>query len=646
MNTSIKMMTHRLSILTLLAGLCVTLSAQANWTETFQMEHERFESSAFQYKEDFYVFNGFGLGIDLEPTMEKFDAETLTWETIGNTNVLGISVTHNGVVLVGSDVWVLGGRRGNHPGTVVDTVWIYNIEDNTWRVGPSLPVPVAAGGAALVDNKIYWFGGLDPFARCDLPHHFVYDLGNEDAGWVEITDVAPMPVPRNHFGTAVLDDLIYTIGGQFGHDNCPNPNANTQDSNLVHIFNPATMEWSQKANLPHIQSHIEPSTFVHEGAIYVLGGESDKDAMFRYNPANDTWDTLIDLPEELIAPAARVIGDKLVVASGGAPNANNPTPATRYTDIQPLLLPSAPDDQAPGIEVLPLSAAVQSSTGFNGDAGRAIDGNTTGIYTQNSTTHTDFNDPQAWWEASLSASNFVTEVQVWNRTNNCCIDRLTDFYVFVSDTPFASTDVTATAADPNVTSYFHAGPAGELTTVPVNASGQYVRVQLTGTGFLSLAEVIVLGAEEAPEPTQLVLNSAQQSSTRFNGNASRAIDGNTSGVFSEQSTTHTAPNVPQAWWEATLTGSSVITEIEVWNRTDNCCNQRLADFYVFVSDTPFASNDVVETLNDPNVSSYFHGGTAGELVTVPLSATGQYIRVQLAGGGALALAEVIVFGEQ
>ena len=74
-----------------------------------------------------------------------------------------------------------------------------------------------------------------------------------------------MPVPRNHFATVVHDGLIYAIGGQFTHGGC---GGGTPDTNLVHTFNPDTNIWTQKASLPAIQSHIEPSTFVYKGAIY------------------------------------------------------------------------------------------------------------------------------------------------------------------------------------------------------------------------------------------------------------------------------------------------------------------------------------------------------------------------------------------
>ena len=72
----------------------------------------------------------------------------------------------------------------------------------------------------MIDNRIHLFGGLDDVARCDINTHWVYDLNDPASGWQDLTHIAPVPLPRNHFATAVLDEKIYMIGGQIGHDNC------------------------------------------------------------------------------------------------------------------------------------------------------------------------------------------------------------------------------------------------------------------------------------------------------------------------------------------------------------------------------------------------------------------------------------------
>jgi RHS repeat-associated protein len=139
--------------------------------------------------------------------------------------------------------------------------------------------------------------------------------------------------------------------------------------------------------------------------------------------------------------------------------------------------------------------ATQSSDGWGGVASRAVDGNTSGDWNAGSVTHTNL-DSQAWWQVDLGSVQQINSVKVWNRTD-CCSERLANFYVSVSDSPFNSTDLNTTLGQPGVSNYYTSGQGGSPTSVPVNRTGRYVRVQLSGANYLSLAEVQVMGAGSA-----------------------------------------------------------------------------------------------------------------------------------------------------
>src|SRR6266511_3878208 len=142
-------------------------------------------------------------------------------------------------------------------------------------------------------------------------------------------------------------------------------------------------------------------------------------------------------------------------------------------------------------------ATSQSSTGFGGNSSRGVDGNTNGNWSDNSVTHTN-NEHQPWWLVDLGSVQQIGTVKLWNRTD-CCGERLSNFYVLVSDNPFSSTDLTMTINQAGVSSYYTAGPAGLLTEIGVGRSGRYVRVQLAGDNYLSLAEVEVLAGTASGE---------------------------------------------------------------------------------------------------------------------------------------------------
>lgn len=94
------------------------------------------------------------------------------------------------------------------------------------------------------------------------------------------------------------------------------------------------------------------------------------------------------------------------------------------------------------------------------------------------------------------------------------------------------------------------------------AKGRYVNISIPGKGTLSLAEVQVFqnGKNIA------LKKKAIQTSTAYGGNASRAVDGNTSGDFGKNSVTHTTENYPNPAWEVDLGKSVDIEKISVWNR--------------------------------------------------------------------------------
>ena len=281
--------------------------------------------------------------------------------------------------------------------------------------------------------------------------------------------------------------------------------------------------------------------------------------------------------------------------------------------------------------------ATQSSTHSSGAvASRAVDGNTSGVFADNSVTHT-LSELNAWWQVDLGQVQSINTIKVWNRVE--FPERLTSFYVFVSDVPFTSTNLTTTQNQAGVSTYYTAGQCGFPTELAINRTGRYIRVQLAGTNYLSIAELQVLGTAA---PSNVALNkTATQSSTHSSGAvASRAVDGNTDGVFANNSVTSTLSEL-NAWWHVDLGQVETIGTIKLWNRVE--FPERLTNFYVFVSDVPFTSTNLTTTLNQAGVSSYQTIGQCGFPTELAINRSGRYVRVQLAGTNYLSIAEVQVW---
>jgi len=139
--------------------------------------------------------------------------------------------------------------------------------------------------------------------------------------------------------------------------------------------------------------------------------------------------------------------------------------------------------------------ATQSSSYVPGltDASKAVDGNTDGVFQDGSVSSTD-RDPYAWWQVDLGAAVTVNSIVVWNRTD-CCGDRLSGYWVFVSNSPFGPADTPQTLQGRAGTwSSFHLTQPSPNAVINVpGVQGRYVRVQLNSISYLSLAEVQVFG---------------------------------------------------------------------------------------------------------------------------------------------------------
>ncbi|MCA9262720.1 MAG: discoidin domain-containing protein [Planctomycetales bacterium] len=111
------------------------------------------------------------------------------------------------------------------------------------------------------------------------------------------------------------------------------------------------------------------------------------------------------------------------------------------------------------------------------------------------------------------------------------------------------------------------------------AQGSAVRIRLSGEGkILSLAEVQVFQTGDNAELHRA--GEASQSSVDYDGEAKRAVDGNTEQVYQKGSVTHTKSE-PNPWWRVNLGGVKEVGRIVVWNRGD-CCGDRLAGAVVEV----------------------------------------------------------------
>ena len=134
-------------------------------------------------------------------------------------------------------------------------------------------------------------------------------------------------------------------------------------------------------------------------------------------------------------------------------------------------------------------------SGVHGTSGipeAAFDGITDGNYNNGSVSHSQYEN-QPWLDADLGAVMTLDNIELWNRTD-CCSSRLRDVVILVSDTPMTGRSLAELEADSSVTAFDLPGvhPTTSITEM-AGLQGRYVRIQMRGSGYLHVAEVVVNG---------------------------------------------------------------------------------------------------------------------------------------------------------
>ncbi len=337
----------------LLALLFSNQLAHAQWELVANANHPRWEAPAVKVGDKMFVFAGVETGFSLSNHVEVYDVNSRVWQDLGEMPQI---VTHQGFALVGTDIWMAGGRNGQFKDT--DIVQIYDTQNNLWREGPALPGIRTGGGMVFLNGLLYFVSGMavtNGFpGNCpnedSYNNLFVYNPSKPEDGWVE---KSPTLNSLNHFGIATAHNRIYMFGGQEGHD-CVGIDSDQQgngpDVNSVFEYDPVTDSWEQKADIPFNRSHIEPATFSYNGKIYVLGGEGPAVQQLIFDPIENSWEFSTDLPLGLMAAAAKVFDDVLVLAFGASGGG-----ADLFGESETYELPliSDTENDAPRVETIP-----------------------------------------------------------------------------------------------------------------------------------------------------------------------------------------------------------------------------------------------------------------------------------------------------
>ena len=228
------------------------------WTLKAPMNYQRDNTANAVLNGQVYVLGGAPAGISVLPYVEKYDPSMDTWtvETpMLNARYGPMAASVNGVI------YAIGGT------TAVN------------------------GQGPIIQNEVY-----DPIANT-----WSYNVPTNSATTLARTNgnpIAPLPTGRWGAHAAVIDGLIYTVGGAVRDGSGTETYYGT-----VEVYDPVLNTWATKTPMPSVTTQGQIMTgregmtvAVVNGLIYAIGGWGGWPELAYiqiYDPSSDTWTTSV-----------------------------------------------------------------------------------------------------------------------------------------------------------------------------------------------------------------------------------------------------------------------------------------------------------------------------------------------------------------
>ena len=238
--------------------------------------------------------------------------------------------------LLGGRIYVTGGYTPT--AAVSALVEVYDPASTTWDTAAPLSQPLHHAATAVIDSVLYVIGG---YTNPGVPWITTDAVSAYTAVSDSWTPRAPIPTPRGEHTAVVFENKIYVIGG---HDQVGS------DVGIVEIYDPLLDSWSEGAPMPTVRHHY--ATAVVDSLIYVIGGRIGYwgdiltliGAVEAYSPRSNTWHTKAGMLTPRSAHAAAVLDGRIYTFGGEIPAVYSETevydPATdSWTQIDPMLTP-------------------------------------------------------------------------------------------------------------------------------------------------------------------------------------------------------------------------------------------------------------------------------------------------------------------
>ncbi|MCB9057714.1 MAG: T9SS type A sorting domain-containing protein [Calditrichae bacterium] len=225
--------------------------ASNSWTSNIvaPFRNARYNASAVVWDNKFYLIGGRDID-DVFRSVEVYDPVQNTWQ---EAHELRTEREGHTSVVFNNRIYTIGGQKSNFD--LVEEIEWYDSQEQKWeKAAFDIYYPRSALFSAVYNEQFYMFGGYYyGLSATACKAYFDGDIYD----WEITTSLAE---PRAYGATAVIDSLIYIIGGETA----------TGKTNLVEIYNVNTGKISRGEDMN--MSHSGMASAVLNNKIFSIGG--------------------------------------------------------------------------------------------------------------------------------------------------------------------------------------------------------------------------------------------------------------------------------------------------------------------------------------------------------------------------------------
>jgi N-acetylneuraminic acid mutarotase len=293
--------------LVLLAVLAVSCAGDdgGSWRTLAPMPTPRAGVAVAAVSFRIYVVGGFEADGSASSKVEVYDTQADAWKELAPLP----AARHHAVAAEWhSNLFVFGGMDSTNLPT--STVFVYDMLRDQWDEWEDMASQHGAPAIAIgtsTRSSPYVISGLEEnsngsFVNTPTVETYLVDY------WLPVTDIA---TPRDGLAAAVVDGVIYAVGGRVNGDISQNTGVNEA------YGSDGTNEWVKRAPMPTARSSIAAAAV--GGKIYVFGGESPQgifDKSDMYDPGTDAWRAMASMPTARHSLGAVAIANTIYVIGG------------------------------------------------------------------------------------------------------------------------------------------------------------------------------------------------------------------------------------------------------------------------------------------------------------------------------------------